>query len=429
MNKKVSSKPSYSSSNPSGSNSQPELSDSPEDEDFDPNKGTLKHQHSHKFVETSSDKKFCRFNEEIGRGAQKTVYRGWDEEKGREVAWNVIKLPLTPSKETTHKISNEIRLLKNLAHPNIINLLGAWLSEAKGEVVFITEICQGGSLKNHLKKFKNLRKGVIKKWCINILESLEYLHTRDPPIIHRDIKCDNMFINSTQGEIILGDFGLASANFGENNNKGSIVGTPEYMAPEIFDEDYNQGVDIYAFGMCVLEMCSGTTPYSECKGNPLQIYKKISDYEKPKVMDRILDGDLKSFIEKCIGKKELRPGAAGLLGDSFLVECRETDNTNIMLGPDLDKEVLQKNRDKDRRKGDREREDSFKLGELPKIACHKGKSDKNVGKYGKGEGSSERCGKTEEMVMFDIFSDLMSDQQSTGNHKQATKEQSPRRDT
>ena len=114
------------------------------------------------------------------------------------------------------------------------------------------------------------------------------MHSQEPfPIIHRDIKCDNLLIDY-DGNIIIGDLGFASTL--SSNHAGSVLGTPEYMAPEIFDENYGTGVDVYAFGMCVLEMVSQATPYSECKGNPVQIYKKISMGEKPKMLERI--GDL-----------------------------------------------------------------------------------------------------------------------------------------
>ena len=143
------------------------------DEIDDDDNGDEPDQVENKFAETSPDKNFARFNEELGRGAQKTVYRGWDNEEGREVAWNVIKLQ-ERSKETLSRISNEIKLLQTLEHPNIINLLGAWLDEKTHDIIFITEICQGGSVKNHIKRFKTLRKKIIKKWCKGILEGLDF---------------------------------------------------------------------------------------------------------------------------------------------------------------------------------------------------------------------------------------------------------------
>jgi len=68
------------------------------------------------------------------------------------------------------------------------------------------------------------------------------------------------------------------------------------MAPEFYDENYDTWVDIYAFGMCVLEMVTAETPYMECD-NPAQIYKKVIEGIKPKILDKVLDVEVKNFIE------------------------------------------------------------------------------------------------------------------------------------
>jgi WNK lysine deficient protein kinase len=86
-----------------------------------------------------------------------------------------------------------------------------------------------------------------------------YLHELPSPIIHRDIKCDNIFINSFNGEIKIGDLGLSTAL--THSHTTSVLGTPEFMAPEFYEENYGTSVDIYAFGMCVLEMVAFETPY------------------------------------------------------------------------------------------------------------------------------------------------------------------------
>ncbi|MBA0820532.1 hypothetical protein Gohar_019620, partial [Gossypium harknessii] len=92
----------------------------------------------------------------------------------------------------------------------------------------------------------------VKSWARQVLAGLIYLHSHDPPIIHRDLKCDNIFINGNQGEVKIGDLGLATVL--EQSNAKSVIGTPEFMAPELYDESYNELVDIYSFGMCMLEM-------------------------------------------------------------------------------------------------------------------------------------------------------------------------------
>ena len=78
--------------------------------------------------------------------------------------------------------------------------------------------------------------------------ALHYLHEKK--IIHRDLKCENIFINTITNEIKIGDFGLATNLL--SNNTQSILGTPEFMAPEIYDSKYTTTVDIYSFGMCLL---------------------------------------------------------------------------------------------------------------------------------------------------------------------------------
>jgi len=75
------------------------------------------------------------------------VYRGYDNDSGCEVAWNVVKMQ-DLSKEDKMRISTEIEILKNLKHPNIIHFINAWINKCKNEVVFITEIVTGGSLKS-----------------------------------------------------------------------------------------------------------------------------------------------------------------------------------------------------------------------------------------------------------------------------------------
>lgn len=112
----------------------------------------------------------------------------------------------------------------------------------------------------------------MKSWCRQILKGLSFLHSRSPPIIHRDLKCDNIFITGTTGSVKIGDLGLATLK--NRSFAKSVIGTPEFMAPEMYEEHYDESVDVYAFGMCMLEMATSEYPYSECTG-PAQIYKRV----------------------------------------------------------------------------------------------------------------------------------------------------------
>ncbi|KAK6935589.1 Protein kinase domain [Dillenia turbinata] len=93
--------------------------------------------------------------------------------------------------------------------------------------------------------------------------------------------------------------------------------TPEFMAPELYDEEYNELIDIYSFGLCVLELFTCEYPYNECH-NPAQIFKKVTTGIKPASLAKVTDPEVKQFIEKCIVPASMRLPAKELLKDPFL---------------------------------------------------------------------------------------------------------------
>lgn len=179
------------------------------------------------------------------------------------------------------------------------------------------------TITRYRKRHKHTDDEVLKRWAWQILCGLVYLHGHQPPIIHRDLKCDNIFVNGSEGVVKIGDLGLATlarartaltvlgawcgcglvrdvqtrgvqedvcAFVGQQQGHALIrveffwhtiqllpthPGTPEFMAPELYDEDYDDRVDVYSFGMCLLELATMEYPYSECK-NAAQIYKKVT---------------------------------------------------------------------------------------------------------------------------------------------------------
>lgn len=129
-------------------------------------------------------------------------------------------------------------------------------------------------------------------------------------------------------QVKIGDLGLAAV-VGKSHAAHSLLGTPEYMAPELYEEDYTELVDIYSFGMCLLEMATMEIPYSECD-SIAKIYKKVTSGVKPQAFNKVSDQELKAFIERCIGQPRARPSASDLLNDSFLsdVSSIETEGTS-----------------------------------------------------------------------------------------------------
>ena len=189
-------------------------------------------------------------------------------------------------KKELSRLVNEVTLLKTLKNKHLIRFYGIWDVPDKQKLVFITEFMESGTIKQYVQylcsashptlythsllRFRQkypVSRGKIREWCRGILECLAYLHSEVPasegvehraPIIHRDLKCDNIFVSSASKSVKVGDLGLATTD------GRSAMGTPEFMAPDVFDGKYTTSVDIHSFGMCVLEMVTGASPYGEC---------------------------------------------------------------------------------------------------------------------------------------------------------------------
>ncbi|XP_022721861.1 serine/threonine-protein kinase WNK8-like isoform X2 [Durio zibethinus] len=244
-------------------------------------------------------------------------YKGFDEADGIEVAWNQVNIEdVLQTPEQLERLYSEVHLLKSLKHENIIKFYNSWVDDKNKTINMITELFTSGSLRQYRKKHKSVDLKAIKNWARQILRGLHYLHSHHPPIIHRDLKCDNIFVNGNNGEVKIGDLGLATVM--QQPTARSVIGTPEFMAPELYDEEYNELVDIYSFGMCMLEMVTCEYPYNECK-NPAQIYKKVTSGIKPASLVKVNDPQVKQFIEKCLLPASMRLPAVELLKDPFLL--------------------------------------------------------------------------------------------------------------
>eukprot|EP00798_Chlamydomonas_sp_ICE-L_P030373 gene30373-35379_t len=268
-------------------------------------------------------------HELIGQGAQKKVYKAFDEEEGIEVAWNEVavgELAWRTEKERS-KLFAEIRVLKQLKHKNIMTLKHWWFDPKSRCICFITELFTDGTLRQYRRKHKNVDTLVIKRWAWQILQGLVYLHGHNPPIIHRDLKSDNIFVNGSAGVVKIGDLGFATMRAGLSTAM-SVIGTPEFMAPELYEEQYNEKVDVYSFGLCLLELVTLEYPYAECR-NPAQIFKKVTQGIPPAGLEKVVDDEFRTFISMCITHDhESRPEARQLLKHPFFDFVRSAGGAN-----------------------------------------------------------------------------------------------------
>ncbi|XP_043693542.1 probable serine/threonine-protein kinase WNK11 [Telopea speciosissima] len=282
---------------------------------------------SEPFVEVDPTGRYGRYSDLLGCGSVKKVYRAFDQEEGIEVAWSQVRLSsYSEDRSVIDRLYSEVRLLRTLKNSNIIELYNVWTDEEKNTLNMITEVCTSGNLREYRKKHRHVSVKALKKWSRQILKGLEYFHNHEPCIIHRDLNCSNIFINGNIGQVKIGDLGLA-AIVDKNRLAHSVLGTPEFMAPELYEEEYTEMVDIYSFGMCVLELVTLEIPYSECD-SVVKIYKKVTSGVRPQAMNKVKDPEVRAFIEKCLAKPRARPSATELLQDPFFAGLDDDDNYN-----------------------------------------------------------------------------------------------------
>jgi WNK lysine deficient protein kinase len=189
-----------------------------------------------------------------------------------EVAWNKVRLHgFLRSPGELERLYGEIHLLKSLRHRAVMRLHASWVDAPCRAVNFVTELFTSGTLRQYRQRHRRVSGAAVRRWCRQVLDGLAYLHAHG--VIHRDLKCDNIFVNGSQGQVKIGDLGLAAVRLAAAAR--CVVGTPEFMAPEVYAEAYDELADVYSFGMCLLEMVTLEYPYSECV-HPVQIYKKVT---------------------------------------------------------------------------------------------------------------------------------------------------------
>ncbi len=195
----------------------------------------------------------------IGKGGMGIVVKGYDEMLQRTVAIKILSPHLAQDETTVARFLSEARAAASLQHPNIITIYEA--GEDKGLYYFVMEFVNGKDLATVLRERGSLSVEETLVIAEQIASALDYAHQRG--IIHRDIKASNIMV-TWEGLVKVTDFGIARVLGGERfTQTGVLVGTPEYMAPELWEgRDASKASDIYAFGVLVYEMLTGEVPFS-----------------------------------------------------------------------------------------------------------------------------------------------------------------------
>ncbi|XP_057773611.1 MAP3K epsilon protein kinase 1-like isoform X1 [Salvia miltiorrhiza] len=255
--------------------------------------------------------------DEIGKGAYGRVYKGLDLENGDFVAIKQVSLE-NIAQEDLNIIMQEIDLLKNLNHKNIVKYLGSL--KTKTHLHIILEYVENGSLANIIKpnKFGPFPESLVAVYIAQVLEGLVYLHEQG--VIHRDIKGANI-LTTKEGLVKLADFGVATKLTEADVNTHSVVGTPYWMAPEVIEmSGVCAASDIWSVGCTVIELLTCVPPYFDLQPMPA-LFRIVQD-EHPPIPDS-LSPAITDFLRQCFKKDAgQRPDAKTLLSHHWIKNSR-----------------------------------------------------------------------------------------------------------
>lgn len=246
-------------------------------------------------------KPYFQLVERVGQGALGLVYLAKSLKRGgTKVAIKQMDLAQQPRKEL---IVNEILVMKDSQHKNIVNFLEAYL-RGTNELWVVMEYMEGGSLTDVIDNNNNsttnprkITEPQIALICWQTIQGLQNLHRKH--IIHRDIKLDNVLLDAN-GIVKITDFGFCAKLTDQRSKRATMVGTPYWMAPEVVKQkEYDEKVDVWSLGIMTIEMIEGQPPYLD--EEPLKALYLIATHGTPKLKDPgALSDDIKKFLSICL---------------------------------------------------------------------------------------------------------------------------------
>ncbi|KAI8019227.1 Mitogen-activated protein kinase kinase kinase 5 [Camellia lanceoleosa] len=263
----------------------------------------------------------------IGRGTFGSVYVASNRETGALCAMKEVELFFDDPKsaESIKQLEQEIKVLSQLKHPNIVEYYG---SEIIGDRFYIyLEYVHPGSINTYIREHCGaITESVVRNFTRHILSGLAYLHSTKT--IHRDIKGANLLVDAC-GVVKLADFGMAKHLAGPASSL-SLKGSPYWMAPELLQSvmqkdtspDLALAVDIWSLGCTIIEMLNGKPPWSEYEG-AAAMFKVLRDIPP---IPETLSSEGKDFLRRCFRRNPAeRPSASMLLEHPFLKNSQQLD--------------------------------------------------------------------------------------------------------
>ena len=237
--------------------------------------------------------------EELGRGGMGNVYKVLDKELGEKVALKLLKPEIAADHRIIERFRNELRFARKITHKNVCRMFD--LSKAERTPYITMEYVSGEDLKSTLRRVGPLSEGkalyIARQVCDGLIEAHKL------GVVHRDMKPQNIMIDK-QGYPHIMDFGIARSMSGKGlTTSGIMIGTPEYMSPEqVEGKEVDQRADIYAMGVILYEMVTGTTPFKGETAISIAIKHTREKPRNPREINDQISVDLSRLILKCMEK-------------------------------------------------------------------------------------------------------------------------------